>query len=110
MNTMLLNIIIIGSFIGVCCYLTVKAFDEFLVFVVFCHSFYCSQQVFDDYEAEIARLKEEGDTAELQQEPSRLDQDLEKYYEPVKSCPFKYGFCRFFFYESSIARMHGQPA
>lgn len=108
MSAMLLNIIVIGSFVGVCCYLTVKAFDEFLVFLVFCHSFYMSQQLFDDYEAEIARLKEEGDTAELQEELSRLERDLDAYYGQVESSPLKYGFCRLFFYENGIARTRGQ--
>lgn len=102
------GLLLLFTFIGIVTWLTIKAFDEFLVFIVFCHSYYTSQLVFDDYESELACLEKQGDGG-LEQEREireKLEQDLDKYYSQVKSCPLKYRFCRFFFYESGFAHTY----
>lgn len=115
MNVPVMSILLIFCCVGVFTWLSIKAFDEFLVFIIFCHSYYSSQILFDDYESELSGLAKsrtlDSDTdscREVCELRGKLAADLEKYRLQVNACPWKYRFCKAFFYESHLANTYMQ--
>lgn len=58
MSEFVWTLILAAALMAGSCYLTFKAIDWLIAAASFCHSFCRSQLVFDDYEAEIFRLKQ----------------------------------------------------
>lgn len=110
----MIKLLPVFAIIAVSILLFVKAFDKFIELVVFFHSLCSYRNVFDDYEAELIQLENDGEKGKtgrmdtddkvLAEVRKSLEEELSAYRELVNSNLWKYRCWRLFFREHTLVR------